>query len=89
MATVELRVKPKAKRDKIEIVDTSHLDIWVTSPPVEGKANEHVVKLLSKALGVPKSSIDIIKGERGKNKVVSVDGLSREEIAMRIFRTGF
>ena len=84
MATVELRVKPRAKRDKIEAVDADHLDIWVTSPPVEGKANEHVVKLLSKALGIPKSHMEIIKGESGKNKVVSIPGLTKGEISNRI-----
>jgi uncharacterized protein len=84
MATVELRVKPKAKRDKIEVVDIDHLDIWVTSPPVEGRANEHVVKLLSKKLGAPKSSIEIIKGESGKNKVVNISGLTKEEIHSRL-----
>jgi uncharacterized protein len=85
MATVELRVKPRAKRDKIEAVDADHLDVWVTSPPIEGKANEHVVKLLSKTLGVPKSSIAIIKGESGKNKVVNIQGLTKEEISGRVF----
>jgi uncharacterized protein len=84
MATVELRVKPRAKRDKVELVDSNHLDVWVTSPPVEGKANEHVVKLLSKTLGVPKSSIEIIKGEGGKNKVVDISGLTKEEINVRV-----
>ena len=82
--TVELRVKPRAKRDKIVVVDENNFDVWVTSPPVDGKANEQVVKLLSKSLGISRSAIVIIRGESGKNKVVRIDGLTKEEVLRKM-----
>jgi uncharacterized protein len=79
-ATIELRVKPRSKHDRIDISPDGTINVAVTSPPVDGKANEHVIKLLSKKLGVSKSSIDFIKGEGSRNKVVAVTGLTKDQI---------
>jgi uncharacterized protein len=84
MTTIELRVKPRAKQNKIAVVNAGHLDVWITSPPIDGRANEHVVELLSDELKIPKRMIQIIKGESGKNKVVRIEGLTKEEIIRRV-----
>ena len=44
----------------------------VQCAPVDGKANEALIKLLSKEFGVPKSAIKIVKGETGRNKTISI-----------------
>ena len=49
--------------------------IYVTAPPVDGKANTAAIKQPVKALGVAKSHITIRQGERGRNKVIVVEGM--------------
>lgn len=48
------------------------LKIKLTTPPVDGKANEEMIKLLAKHFKVSKSSIEILKGKTSKNKVVEI-----------------
>lgn len=69
-----IRVTPNASRDKI-VEDTQEdgsllYRIAVTVPPEDGKANEAVIKLLAKHLGIAKSSLRIIRGETSRHKVV-------------------
>jgi hypothetical protein len=73
-ATVEVRVKPRSKHDRITLSADRKIDVAVTSPPVDGKANEHVIRLLAKQVGVPKSAISIVKGELSKIKVFRIEG---------------
>lgn len=54
--------------------------IRLNAPPVEGKANEALVRFLAKAVGVPKGSITLVAGERGRSKIVRVAGLTREAL---------
>lgn len=49
------------------------LKIYLTSVPVQGKANKELVKLLSKELGIGKSRISIIKGEKSKEKIIEIN----------------
>ena len=79
-AAISVRLKPGSKRDSIEIKDDETVAISITSRPVEGKANEHVIRLLSKTLRVSKSSCSIIRGGKSRNKVIAIQGFDREEI---------
>lgn len=54
--------------------------IRLNAPPVEGQANEALVRFLAKALGVPKSRIALVAGGKGRNKIVRVDGITREAL---------
>lgn len=81
-----IHLKPGSKHDKIERNNDGSLAISVTSRPVENKANEHLIKLLSKALHVSKSSCTIIQGEKSRNKVVVVEGLQHTMIMEMISR---
>jgi uncharacterized protein (TIGR00251 family) len=70
-----VKVQPKASRNKIEGIKEGKLRIRVTVPPEGGKANKKVVELLSKALKVPASSIEIVKGETSRVKLVRIEGI--------------
>jgi len=50
------------------------LRVYVTVVPEDGKANAAVLKLLAKALGVPKSRLEIVRGHTARDKVVRVTG---------------
>ena len=73
---LEVKVQPRASRNRIEKVEEGRLKIKVTVPPEGGKANQKVVELLSKALKVPKSNIEIVRGETSRVKLVRIEGTS-------------
>ena len=59
--TFAVRIKPRAKRDRVSIADDGvTVQVAVTAPPVDNKANEQCVKLLAKILRQPRSSLSII-----------------------------
>ena len=71
-AMIAVRVTPKASRDRIT-VEGDQIRVYVTAVPENGKANASVVKLLSKALGVPKSRLTVVKGVTSRDKVIQID----------------
>jgi uncharacterized protein len=58
----------------------------VAAPPERGRANDALVGLLSSALEIPKSSVRVVSGQRGRAKVVEVDGLGPTEVERRLAR---
>lgn len=56
----------------------------ITAPPVDGKANQAVIEFLAELLGVAKSSITIISGESGRNKVIAIRGMAAERVRERL-----
>lgn len=68
---IAVRVTPKASRNAIKEED-GVLRVYVTTVPEDGKANAAVVKLLSKAVGVPKSRLDLVRSHTSRDKVFLV-----------------
>lgn len=62
-----LRVQPRASKDEL-LLHGGGLKARVTAPPVDGKANEHLVKFLAKAFGVAKAQVELVRGETGREK---------------------
>lgn len=83
-ARLEVRLKPRARNDRIRFGTAGLLDIAVTSPPVDDRANTHMAELLADRLNVPKRTVSIIKGGHSRNKVVAVEGLTKEEVVLRL-----
>lgn len=79
-ATLGVRVQPRASRDAILGWYQDVLRVAVTAPPLEGRANHAVAVLLARALGVAPSAVHVVRGERGRDKVVRVDGVTGAEI---------
>ena len=77
---LDIRVQPRASRNSVEIAEDGTIRVRVTVPPARGKANEAVVRLLSKNLGIPKSTVRITRGYTSRNKVVQFEGLGRDDI---------
>lgn len=67
-----LKVKPNSKEEKVEKVGDDILLVRVKEPPIDGKANQAVVKLLAKHFSVAKSDIKIIGGPKFKEKIVEI-----------------
>lgn len=69
---INVKVKPGARNEQVTRVDDGHLIVSVKEPPVEGKANEALIRVLSEYLNVPKNCIQILRGGKGRNKVVEI-----------------
>ena len=83
-ALVRLRVQPRASRDEIVAWQDDALRVRVSAPPVEGEANIAVRRLLARALGVAPSTVEVIRGERSRDKLVRVTGLSLADVRARL-----
>ena len=77
---LNVRVQPKASRNSVEVAEDGAIRVRVTALPDRGKANEAVVRLLSKNLGIPKSAVRITRGHTYRNKVVQFEGLERDDV---------
>ena len=77
--TIQIRVIPRSSRDEIVGEQEGALKVKLTAPPVEGAANTELIKLLSKKLGVPKSSISIVSGEASRSKRLRIVGVTAEQ----------
>ncbi len=78
MAQFFVRVYPKASRDEILGFDEEgRLKVKVCAPPVKGAANKQLAKLLAKRLGIGKSQISILSGEKGRDKLIEIRGIAK------------
>lgn len=84
MVRISIQVKPNAGRNSLERLENGTLYVRINAPPVRGKANSELVKFLGDILGVPKSSLSIVKGTTSRRKVISVDGITEQEVIERI-----
>ncbi|MEE8466600.1 MAG: DUF167 domain-containing protein [Dehalococcoidia bacterium] len=81
---LKVRVQPKASRNQVLGYDEGTLRLRVTAPPIDGKANAGVIALLAKTLGVSKSKLQIVQGQSSRNKAVSVETLTEQEVRRRV-----
>lgn len=82
---LSVRVIPRSSRTEIvEVLSDQTIKIRVKAPPVDGKANQELIKFLSKILGVPKTNIEIIAGDTGRNKLISILGTEKEDVEKKI-----
>lgn len=82
-ALIQVRVIPRSSQNKIALLDGC-LKIWVTSPPVDGAANEAVCAILAKSLGIAPSRVQVVRGETSKDKLLRVEGLTLEYVLERV-----
>jgi hypothetical protein len=83
-AQFALRVQPRASRNAFAGVMGDAIKLAITAPPVDGKANQAVIEYLSDFFRVPKSSITIVSGETGRNKLIAIRGMSAEQVLKKL-----
>ena len=81
---ISLHVQPSASKNEVLGFTGSVLRVKVAAPPVRDKANKELVTFLSQILGVNKGALTIIHGRASRNKVLTIDGLSEEQIVKRL-----
>ena len=70
--TFPVRVVPRASRNEIVGLHNEALKVRVAAPPVEGAANDELVKFLAKQLGVPRGAVTLVSGTSSRNKTIRV-----------------
>ncbi len=82
--TFAVRVHPRGKKNAITGQVGDALKLSLTAPPIDGRANEACIEFFAKLLKVPRSSVTIASGQKGRNKIIRIDGLSAEELRERL-----
>lgn len=84
-AALTIRVTPRARKTGFGgVLEDGTIRIRVAAPPVEGKANAVLIRFLAKILGVRKNRIEIVAGEKGLDKIISILDLTAQEAEERI-----
>ena len=83
-ATFPIRVQPRAARTAITGTVGEALKVSVSAPPLEGRANAAVVEFFSEILSVPRVSVQVVAGERSRNKVIRIAGCSGSDVQRKL-----
>lgn len=78
--TLTVYLQPGAKKSAVAGWHNGNIKIKVNSPPIDGKANEALIHFLSDFLSVPKSSIEIISGQKSRIKKLTIIGITDDII---------
>ncbi len=73
-----LHVQPRASATEVAGLHGDALKLRVASPPVDGAANEEIVRFLAERLGVPRRQVPIISGATGRRKTLAIAGVDAE-----------
>ena len=79
-----VKIHPRAKKNAITGVLGDALQVSLTAPPVEGRANEACIEFFAKLLNLPRSSVTIAAGQTSRNKVIRVSGLTAQQVRDRL-----
>jgi len=77
--TLSVRIQPRASKNELVLMEDGGLKIRLTAPPVEGAANEALIRFLAETLSVSKSQIEIVAGHTSREKIVRVRGVAESD----------
>ena len=80
MTTIAFQVQPRAKRTEVVGWHDDAIKIRLQAPPVDGAANDELVRFLAKQTGVPRSAITIVSGRTNRKKRISLEGVTESEV---------
>jgi uncharacterized protein (TIGR00251 family) len=79
-----VRVIPRSPKSSLAGVRDGRLLVRVTAPPVDSAANDAVIELVARALGVPKRDVALVGGATARNKTLEIVGLSAADVVRKI-----
>ena len=82
--TFAIKVHPRAKKNAITGEFGDALKVSLTTPPIEGRANDACIEFFAKLLKVPRSSVTIASGQTSRNKVVRIAGVTAQQVRERL-----
>jgi uncharacterized protein (TIGR00251 family) len=81
---VSIRVRPRSSRAGLQLASDGTILVRVNAPANEGAANRACQAVLAKTLGVPKSAVEIVRGEKSRAKDIAVAGLTAAHVRARL-----
>jgi uncharacterized protein (TIGR00251 family) len=70
---LSLRVQPRSRKDQFIEPYGDHYKVQITAPPIDGKANDHIVKFLANSFGVRRSQVSLQTGQTSRNKLFRIE----------------
>jgi len=81
---LHLRVQPRASRNEVLGLQGNAIRVRLTAPPVDGAANDALMRFLAERLGVGRGAMTLVSGHHGRSKVLEVAGVNPEEARLRL-----
>ncbi len=72
---IEVRLRPRGHRNQLMGIGDGVLQARVTAPPVDGRANKVLCRMIAKRIGIAPSKVSVVQGEKSRSKVVRVEGV--------------
>ena len=87
-ALLAIHVQPRARRTEVVGLHGDAVKVRLAAPPVDGAANDELVRFLAERLGVARAAVEIVGGATGRRKMVRVAGIDAERVKARLLREG-
>ncbi len=81
---LRVRLTPRSAREQVTLLDDGSLAVRVSAPPVDGRANAALERAVASALGVAPSRVALVRGTRGRDKTLRVEGLNAADVRERL-----
>jgi uncharacterized protein len=78
-ARIEVRLRPRGRTDELLGFEDGVLQARVAAPPVDGRANRALCRLVAKQAGVAPSRVSVLRGEKSRQKLIAIEGLDERE----------
>jgi hypothetical protein len=78
-----VRLQPRASKNEVLGWQDGALRVRLTAPPVEGAANKALIDFISETLGVKRAEVHLVSGQKSRDKVLEIEGLSGEDLLRR------
>lgn len=86
-ATLAIKVVPGARREQVVGKYGDAIKVHVSAPPEGGKANQAVIALIARVLGVKEQQVTIVRGHTQPRKVVRIEGIEQDDAEQRLIKT--
>jgi uncharacterized protein (TIGR00251 family) len=87
-ARIEVRLRPRGHADELLGLENGVLQARVSAPPVDGKANKALCRLVARRVGLPPSRVSVVRGEKSRQKLLLVEGIGEAELKARLGSDG-
>jgi hypothetical protein len=81
---VRIKLQPRASRDELVGLHGDAIRIRLCAPPVDGSANDALIRFLADRLNLPRSSVRLVSGQTSRSKAIAISGVAPEEVAERL-----
>jgi uncharacterized protein (TIGR00251 family) len=85
---LKVRVIPNAKKSGFSGRRDDEWVLRLNAPPLEGKANKAALEFIANSLGVVRSNVSLVSGEKGRHKIFEIVGLQPSDVERELSRTG-